>query len=203
MIAANLAGISVFATGGIGGVHRGAQETFDISSDLMELARTNVAVVCAGAKSILDIGLTLEYLETQGVPVIGYKTAMFPAFYTQNSGYKVDYRMDNAEDVAEMLCVKWGLGLQGGVVIGNPISSDFAMDEKIINDAISKALTEAKEQHISGKKVTPFLLAKILEITKEESLRSNIHLMYHNAEVGAAIAQAYAVRRSTFSNESE
>jgi pseudouridine-5'-phosphate glycosidase len=199
MIAANLAGIHVFTTGGIGGVHRGAQETFDISGDLMELAHTDVAVICAGAKSILDIGLTLEYLETQGVPVIGYRTAEFPAFYTQKSGFEVDYRMDNAEEVADMLFIKWELGLHGGVVIGNPIPSEFAMDEVIITNAISEALHEAERHHISGKKVTPFLLAKIKDITKEESLKSNIHLVYHNAEVGAAIAKAYAERRRSVS----
>ncbi|SHI69458.1 pseudouridine-5'-phosphate glycosidase [Lutispora thermophila] len=188
MIIAALAGIKVFATGGIGGVHRGAQETFDISADLQELAHTNVAVVCAGAKSILDIGLTLEYLETFGVPVVGFGTDEFPAFYTRRSGYKVDYRVDNAKDLAAALKTKWDLGLNGGVVVGNPIPEEHEMDYDTITNAIEKAIKEAHEKGIHGKESTPFLLAKVKDLTGGDSLESNIALVYNNAKVGAQLA---------------
>lgn len=189
MILANLAGVKVFATGGIGGVHRGAQETFDISADLLELANTNVAVVCAGAKSILDIGLTLEYLETNGVPVIGYKTDEFPAFYTRKSGFGVDYKVDSTKELALALKSKWDLNLKGGVVVGNPIPEQFEMDYDTITNAIESALNEANETNIGGKKVTPFLLDKIQTITSGKSLESNIELVYNNAMVAAQLAK--------------
>lgn len=188
MIIAALAGIKVFATGGIGGVHRGAQETFDISADLQELAHTNVAVVCAGAKSILDIGLTLEYLETQGVPVVGFKTEELPAFYTRRSGYKVDYRVDSAEELAATLKAKWDLGLNGGMVVANPILEQYEMNYDIITNAINDAVKEAEAKDIKGKESTPFLLAKVKEITGGDSLESNIQLVYNNAMLGAQLA---------------
>lgn len=188
MILADLAGVRIFATGGIGGVHRGAQETFDISADLQELANTNVAVICAGAKSILDIGLTLEYLETNGVPVIGFGTDEFPAFYTRRSGFGVDYRVDSSLEVAEALKAKWDLNLKGGMVIGNPIPEQFEMDYDTITNAIETALREADENNITGKKVTPFLLDKVKTITAGQSLASNIELVYNNAKVAAQIA---------------
>lgn len=189
MILANLAGIKVFATGGIGGVHRGAQETFDISADLQELANTNVAVICAGAKSILDIGLTLEYLETNGVPVIGFGTDEFPAFYTRKSGFGVDYRVDSSLEVASALKAKWDLDLKGGIVIGNPIPEKFEMDYDTINNAIESALKETEEKNIAGKKVTPFLLDRVKTITDGKSLDANIELVYNNAKVAAQIAK--------------
>lgn len=189
MIIASLAGIKVFATGGIGGVHRGAQQTFDISADLLELANTNVAVVCAGAKSILDIGLTLEYLETNGVPVVGYETDEFPAFYTRQSGFKVDYRVDSTKELAIALKSKWDLNLKGGVVIGNPIPKEYEMDYNLINTAINNALDEASEKSISGKEVTPFLLAKVKSITSGKSLESNIKLVYNNSMIAAQLAK--------------
>lgn len=188
MIIANMAGIKVFATGGIGGVHRGAESTFDISADLKELANTNVAVVCAGAKSILDIGLTLEYLETHGVTVVGYGTEEFPAFYTKRSGFKVDYRVDSPKELAASLKVKWDLNLKGSMVIGNPIPVEYEMDYDIINKAIEDALYEADKLRIKGKKITPFLLDKIESITAGKSLESNIQLVYNNVKVGAKIA---------------
>ena len=188
MIIANLAGIKVFATGGIGGVHRGAQETFDISADLEELAMTNVAVICAGAKSILDIGLTLEYLETKGVPVVGFKTEELPAFYTRKSGFKVDYKVDDELTLAKALKAKWDLGLSGGVVVANPIPEEYEMNFDEINTAINNAIIEAEENGIKGKESTPFLLAKVKEITKGKSLESNIQLVYNNARVGAKLA---------------
>jgi pseudouridylate synthase len=188
MIIASLAGIRIFATGGIGGVHRGAQETFDISADLQELAKTNVAVICAGAKSILDIGLTLEYLETQGVPVVGFGTDELPAFYTTQSGHRVDYRVDTPQEMARALKAKWDLGLAGGVVIANPIPQEYAMDPAIINAAIESAVQEAEAQGIKGKASTPFLLAKVKELTEGASLDSNIQLVFNNARVGAQIA---------------
>ena len=190
MIVAAMAGIRVFATGGIGGVHRGAQETFDISADLQELAHTNVAVVCAGAKSILDIGLTLEYLETQGVPVIGYQAAELPAFYTRESGFNVDYRLDTPAAIAEALRVKWALGLAGGAVVANPIPAADAMPKADIDAAIEQALQEADDQHITGKASTPFLLARLCELTGGNSLASNIQLVLNNAALGAKIAAA-------------
>lgn len=188
MVIAALAGIKVFATGGIGGVHRGAQETFDISADLQEFAHTNVAVVCAGAKSILDIGLTVEYLETQGVPVVGFKTEELPAFYTRRSGYKVDYRVDSAEELAAALKAKWDLGLNGGMVVANPILEQYEMDYDIITNAINDAVKEAEAKGIKGKESTPFLLAKVKEITGGSSLESNIQLVYNNAMLGAQLA---------------
>lgn len=188
MIIAKLAGIEVFATGGIGGVHRGAQESFDISADLEELANTDVAVVCAGAKSILDIGLTLEYLETAGVPVIGFGVDELPAFYTRKSGFKVDYNMDSPKEIAEVLKSKWDLNLHGGVVVANPIPEEFQMDYDTINWAIQDALKESEEKGIKGKDSTPFLLAKVKDITGGDSLEANIELVYNNAKVGAKIA---------------
>lgn len=188
MIAAGLAGIGVFATGGIGGVHRGAERTMDISADLEELSRTDVCVVCAGAKSILDIGLTLEYLETRGVPVVGYGTNEMPAFYTDRSGYKTEYRADSPEEVAKALKAKWDLGLHGGMVVANPIPAKYAMDPGVINTAIARALLNAQAKGIRGKEVTPFLLAKIKELTGGESLESNIALVYNNAILAARIA---------------
>lgn len=185
MIIAELAGIKVFATGGIGGVHRNAQETFDISADLQELASTSVAVVCAGAKSILDIGLTLEYLETYGVPVVGFKTEDFPAFYTRKSGYKVDYTVDSEHELAKAIKAKWDLNLEGGIVIGNPIPQEYEMDYEIINKAINDALAEAEAKEIKGKESTPFLLSKVKSITQGKSLESNIQLVYNNAKVAA------------------
>jgi pseudouridine-5'-phosphate glycosidase len=188
MIIAEMAGIKVFVTGGIGGVHRGASETFDISADLQELTKTNVAVVSAGPKAILDIGLTLEYLETHGVPVIGFQTEKMPAFYTRTSGFPVDFRLDSAKEIAELLNAKWGLRLQGGVVIANPIPEEYEMDSDLINNAIKKALIQAKKLNITGKKITPFLLDAIKEITGGKSLASNIELVKNNAKVGSRIA---------------
>lgn len=188
MIIAAMAGIRVFATGGIGGVHRGAQETFDISADLKEMAITNIAVVCAGAKSILDIGLTLEYLETSGVPVVGYGTEEMPAFYTRQSGFKVDYQIDTPMELAKALKAKWDLGLKGGVVVANPIPAADAMDENVINQAIDQAIHEMKAQGIKGNRTTPFLLARVAEITEGESLVSNIQLVINNAKVAAQTA---------------
>lgn len=188
MIIANMAGIKVFATGGIGGVHRQAQETFDISADLQELASTNVAVVCAGAKSILDIGLTLEYLETQGVPVVGFGTNEFPAFYTRKSGFMVDYRVDSEVELAKAIKAKWDLQLKGGLVIGNPIPYEYEMNYDDINNAINNALIEAENKGIKGKETTPFLLSKIKEITEGKSLESNIQLIYNNARLAAKLA---------------
>lgn len=188
MILAALAGIKVFATGGIGGVHRGAQETFDISADLEELARTNVAVVCAGAKSILDLKLTLEYLETRGVPVIGFGTEELPAFYTRKSGFKVDYRVDSEKELAEAIKIKWEMGINGGLVIANPIPEQYQMDKAVIDKAIDEALADAAREGIKGKDTTPYLLAKIKEITGGDSLDSNIRLVYNNAAVGANLA---------------
>ena len=192
MILAALAGIKVFATGGIGGVHRGATETFDISADLDELARTNVAVVCAGAKSILDLGLTLEYLETKGVPVLGYGTKELPAFYTRKSGFEVNYQLNTPEEIAKLLHTKWGLGLSGGVVIANPIPVEAEMDAEAVTTAIEQALAEAEELGIKGKAATPFLLAKVKELTGGSSLDSNIKLVYNNATLASKIAVAFA-----------
>ncbi|MSS43974.1 pseudouridine-5'-phosphate glycosidase [Anaerosalibacter bizertensis] len=188
MIVAKMAGIKVFVTGGIGGVHRGAEESFDISADLQELAKTSVAVVCAGAKSILDIGLTLEYLETFGVPVVGFKTDEFPAFFTRKSGFGVDYNVDSEEELAKAIKTKWDLGLDGGIVVANPIPEEYEMDIDIINKAIAEALSEAEEKGIKGKKVTPFLLENVKEKTGGNSLESNIRLVYNNALVGANLA---------------
>lgn len=188
MICAKLAGIDVFVTGGIGGVHREAETTMDISADLQELAVTNVAVICAGAKSILDIGLTLEYLETHGVPVVGFNTDLLPAFYTRTSPFEVNYRVNSPEEAAALIKTKWELGLQGGVVIANPIPKQEALEEAYITNVIEKAIHEAKEKNIVGKYVTPFLLGKIKELTEGTSLTANIALVKNNAEVGAKIA---------------
>ena len=192
MIIAHMAGIQVFATGGIGGVHRGAQQTFDISADLEELAHTPVMVVCAGAKSILDLGLTLEYLETHGVPVIGYGTEELPAFYTRKSGFKVDYRIDTPAELAKAFYVKQDMGLGGGMLVTNPIPEEYSMDHKVIDKAIEQALAEAKAQGIHGKETTPFLLAKVKDLTGGDSLESNIQLVYNNAVLGAKTACALA-----------
>ena len=192
MIIANIAGIKVFATGGIGGVHRGAETSFDISADLEELGRTDVAVVCAGAKSILDINLTLEYLETKGVPVIGYQTEELPAFYTRKSGFKVDYNIESPSELAKALKAKWDLNLDGGVVVANPIPKEFEMDFDTITNAIEKAVAEAEELGIKGKESTPFLLAKVKELTGGDSLESNIELVYNNARLAAKLAVEYS-----------
>jgi len=190
MICAELAGIRVFVTGGIGGVHRGAPESFDISADLQEMAKTSVAVVCAGAKSILDIGLTLEYLETQGVPVVSAGQDNFAAFYTPDSGFKADFRLDSAAEQAAFLRAKWGLGLAGGVVVSNPVPSTDAMPRAEIDAITAQALREAAEQGIAGKSVTPFLLARIKALTGGRSLATNIALVKNNARVGAQLALA-------------
>ena len=190
MIACELAGISVFATGGIGGVHRGAPETFDISRDLEELASTNVCVVCAGAKSILDLGLTLEYLETKGVEVIGYQTQMLPAFYTNESLFKVDYQLDTPKDIANLLYAKWHLGLKGGVLVANPIPDAYSMDAKAINQTIDQAILKAQALNIKGKETTPFLLREIAQVTQGDSLAANLELVYHNADLASKIAVA-------------
>ena len=190
MIVAAMAGIRVFATGGIGGVHRGAEVTMDISADLEELARTPVAVVCAGAKSILDLGLTLEYLETKGVPVLGYRTETLPAFYTDESDFKVDYRMDSPEEIAAAVTAQRDMGYPGGMLITNPIPHQYAMPKDVIDAAINQALAEAKEQGVKGKATTPFLLARVCELTGGESLKSNIKLVLNNVALGAQIAAA-------------
>lgn len=190
MICAERAGIPIFVTGGIGGVHRGAENTLDISADLDELAKTNVAVICAGAKSILDLGLTMEYLETKGVPVIGYQTDMLPAFFTQTSEYPVNFKVDSAKTAAAVLHDKRTLALEGGAVIANPIPDAHALNESYISGIIDEALAEAKAAGISGKETTPFLLQRIHETTGGESLDANIALVKHNAEVGADIAVA-------------
>jgi len=192
MIAAELAGIRVFATGGIGGVHREGEVTMDISADLQELAKTNVAVVCAGAKSILDIGRTLEYLETNGVPVVGYKTEKFPSFYARFSEFATDFRLDTAEEVASVMAAKWDLGLDGGLIIANPVPAEAEFPYEEIELVTQQALNEAKEKGITGKNVTPFLLGKIKETTGGKSLATNIALVYHNAKVAAQIAVAYS-----------
>ena len=190
MIIAHMAGINIFATGGIGGVHRGAEVTMDISADLEELAQTPVMVVCAGAKSILDLGLTLEYLETKGVPVVGYGTEELPAFYTRESGFGVDYRVDSPAELAAMFRAQRDLGYKGGMLVTNPIPEEYAMDKQIIDAAIEQALNEAKAQGIHGKETTPFLLAKVVELTGGDSLESNIKLVLNNARVAAQTAKA-------------
>ena len=190
MIAASLAGVKVFATGGIGGVHRGAETTMDISADLEELAETPVMVICAGAKSILDIGLTLEYLETKGVTVIGYGTEDMPAFYTRKSGFKVDYELDTPEEVADAFKAKLDCGLRGGMLVANPIPEEYSMDPDYINANIEAALKECDELGITGKKITPFLLDKIQKLTGGASLEANIQLVYNNVRLGAKVAAA-------------
>lgn len=189
MICAEMAGIRVFATGGIGGVHRGAERTMDISADLQELARTNIAVVCAGAKSILDLGLTLEYLETHGVPVIGYQTDVLPAFYSRTSPFRVGYRLDSAKEIAQFLETKWKLGLNGGVVIANPVPKEDELEESYINAIIEQALKEAEEKRITGKAVTPFLLDRVKTLTGGKSLQANIALVKNNAALAADLAR--------------
>ncbi|MCI9400344.1 MAG: pseudouridine-5'-phosphate glycosidase [Lachnospiraceae bacterium] len=188
MIIASLAGIKVFATGGVGGVHRGAETTMDISADLEELAMTPVMVICAGAKSILDLGLTLEYLETKGVPVIGYGTDELPAFYTRKSGFGVDYQLNTPKELAEAFSVKQAVGLKGGMLVTNPIPEKYSMDSEVINKAIDEAIAESKRQGIHGKDTTPFLLAKVKEITGGDSLDSNIQLVFNNARLAAQTA---------------
>ncbi len=190
MIVAAMAGIKVFATGGIGGVHRGAQKTFDISADLQELAHTNVAVVCAGCKSILDIGLTLEYLETFGVPVLCMGTKKFPAFYCKESGFEGDYECATPEEAASIISTKWDLGMNGGVLVANPIPDEWAMDPVRMNKVIDEAVAEAERQHIHGKNITPFLLARIKDVTGGDSLASNIQLAFNNARMASRIAAA-------------
>ena len=191
MIIAKLANIAVFATGGIGGVHRGAEKTFDISADLEELSKTNVCVVCAGPKAILDIGLTLEYLETKGVPVIGYKTSELPAFYSSKSGFNVDYRVDAALDIAEILKTKWDLSIKGGVLVTNPIPVAFELELVMMNKAINDAIIEADKEKIIGKEITPYLLSKVNELTEGKSLDANIKLIQNNAALAAKIAVHY------------
>ncbi|MBP6718509.1 MAG: pseudouridine-5'-phosphate glycosidase [Rhodoferax sp.] len=187
MIISAMAGIKIFATGGIGGVHRNAQQSFDISADLQELAQTPVAVVCAGAKSILDLRLTLEYLETHGVPVVGYQTDTLPAFFTRDSEFPVDYRLNSPLEIARVLHAKWSIGLKGGMVIANPIPDSFAMPRALIDGAIEQALEEASAQGIGGKESTPFLLARVCELTGGDSLAANIQLVLNNARLAAAV----------------
>ena len=191
MMIAHMAGINIFATGGIGGVHRGAETTMDISADLEELANTPVMVVCAGAKSILDLGLTLEYLETHGVPVIGYGTKELPAFYTRRSGFSVDYELDTPEDLAAAFKAQRDLGLKGGMLVTNPIPEEYAMDYDTINNAIDEAIRESIRDGIHGKATTPYLLAKVKDLTGGDSLESNIRLVFNNAAVAAKTAAAY------------
>lgn len=188
MFFAAMAGIKVFATGGIGGVHRGAETSFDISADLLELSKTNVCVVCAGVKSILDIGLTLERLETLGVPVVGYKTSSFPSFFTRNSGFGVDYTFDSPASIAKMIQTKFDLSLDGGILVANPIPKEFEADGRMIDKAISHALTEANEQHVRGKFITPFLLDRIKTLTGGKSLDANIALVKNNVQLASEIA---------------
>jgi len=190
MIVANLAGIKVFATGGIGGVHRGAQQSMDVSADLQELARTSVAVVCAGAKAILDLRLTLEYLETYGVPVIGYGTDVLPAFYVRDSGLGLDAHFDTPAEVAAVLQAKWSLGLAGGVVIANPVPEAYALDPDWIEQLTAQALSEAAADGIGGNDATPYLLRRVAELSNGKSLRSNVELVLNNARLGAAVASA-------------
>lgn len=197
MIIAAMAGIQVFATGGIGGVHRGAEITMDISADLEELAQTPVMVICAGAKSILDLGLTLEYLETKGVPVIGYQTDELPAFYTRHSGFNVDYRIDSPEELAAAFKAKLDMGLKGGMLVTNPIPEQYSMPADVINKAIDQAIEESKQRGIHGKQTTPFLLAKVKELTGGDSLASNIQLVLNNARLAAKTATALTLNPNT------
>ena len=192
MMIAHMAGISIFATGGIGGVHRGAEKTMDVSADLEELANTPVMVVCAGAKAILDLGLTLEYLETHGVPVLGYGTKELPAFYSRKSGFAVDYEIDTPEELARTFKVQRDLGLKGGILVTNPIPEEYSMDHDVINKAIDEAVAESVRLGIHGKAVTPYLLAKVKDLTGGDSLASNIRLVYNNAALAAKTAVAYS-----------
>ena len=189
IIASRLAGIKIFVTGGLGGVHRNAEVTFDISRDLEELASNDIMIVCAGCKSILDIGLTLEYLETKGVPVFGYQTDLMPAFFTRKSEFKVDYNIKNPKEAADAANTQWNLGLKGGILLTNPIAEEDSMDEEKINKAIEEALREAEEKGIHGKETTPFLLSKVLEVTEGKSLEANIALVKNNARLGAEVAK--------------
>ena len=198
MIIASIAKISIFATGGIGGVHRGAESSMDVSADLQELANTDVAVVSAGAKAILDLKLTLEYLETFGIPVIGFKTDEFPAFYSRTSGLGVDYRIDKVEELAHTLFTKWNLGMKGGVLIANPILRKDEMKFNSINQAIEDAISIAEKKGIKGKKITPFLLEKIGKLTEGKSLEANIQLVYNNAKLATKIAIAFAKERKKY-----
>ena len=191
MYIASLVGIKIFATGGIGGVHRGAEVSMDISADLDEFAKTNVTVVCAGAKAILDLPKTLEYLETKGVPVIGYQTKTLPAFYTRKSNYSVDYQMDTPEEIAKMMKTKWDLGLNGGVLVTNPIPEEYSLDEDVMNKAIDEAIESANNLGISGKEITPYLLDKIQKLTSGTSLESNIKLVHNNCKLASLICKAY------------
>ena len=188
MLICALAGVKIFATGGIGGVHRRGEVTMDISADLQELANTPVAVVGAGAKSLLDIGRTLEYLETYGVPVLGYKTDYFPAFYCESSGYKLDYNCKDAAEVAAIIHTKWDLGLKGGLLIGNPIPHEYALDYDEMDKVINAAIAEADEKGVRGKDITPFLLSRIKDMTEGVSFASNLQLAYNNARVASQIA---------------
>lgn len=188
MIGAAMAGVKVFATGGIGGVHRGAETTMDISADLEELAETQVMVICAGAKSILDLGLTLEYLETKGVPVIGYGTEELPAFYTRKSGFRVDYRLDTPREIADAFRVKLDCGLKGGMLVTNPIPEEYSMDPERIGKTIDEAIAECEKLGIHGKQTTPYLLDKIQKLTGGDSLKSNIQLVFNNARLAAQVA---------------
>ena len=192
MMIAHMAGIQVFATGGIGGVHRGAETTMDISADLEELAQTPVMVVCAGAKAILDLGLTLEYLETKGVPVLGYGTDELPAFYCRTSGFKLDYNCKDEETVAKIMKAKWDIGLKGGAVVGNPIPEQYAMDPNYMNGIIDQAVAQANAEHIHGKAITPYLLAHIKDMTEGKSFAANLELAYNNAHAASKIAVAYS-----------
>lgn len=189
MIAASFAGIKLFASGGMGGVHRGAQESFDISADLPEIGRTNIGVVSSGVKAILDIGLTLEYLETLGVPVIGFGTDEFPAFYTRESGFKVDRRLDTAKECAELLSIKWKCGLDGGVLIANPAPKEYAMERSVVEEVVEKAVADAKREGFRGKALTPYLLSRIKDLTEGESLAANVELVLCNARLAAEIAK--------------
>ena len=191
MIIAHMAGIQIFATGGIGGVHRGAETTMDISADLEELAQTPVMVICAGAKSILNLGLTLEYLETKGVPVLGYQTKELPAFYTRQSGFSVDYRVDTPAELAKALYTQRQLDLKGGMLVTNPIPEEYSMPKEVIDAAIDRAIRESREQGVKGKETTPFLLARVAELTGGESLASNIELVLNNARLAARTAAEY------------
>ncbi len=193
MMIAEMAGIRIFATGGIGGVHRGAEKSMDISADLQELAQTNVTVVCAGAKAILDLGLTLEYLETYGVPVIGFQTNEFPSFYSRKSDLELEYSADSPKEIAQLLKAQSELSMKGGMVIANPIPKAVEMEYAFINEAIEKALEEAQSQKISGKAITPFLLSRIEQITKGKSLDANIQLVYNNAKLAAEIANCFYI----------
>lgn len=192
MIIAHLAGIQVFATGGVGGVHRGAETTMDVSADLEELCRTPVMVVCAGAKAILDLGLTLEYLETKGVPVIGFGTEELPAFYTRTSGFKTDYRLDTPEELAAAFRAQQDMGLGGGMLVTNPIPEEWSMDPVRINSAINEAVADARRLGIKGKETTPYLLARVQELTGGDSLEANIKLVLNNARLAALTAKALA-----------